>query len=389
MRLRRRLYPLAAVAPLALVAAAFLFARPHSSPHRVEAVRTPPRLVDAAATQSKWLRAAETAYDRSRAWWDPQRGWYLKFLPGHGDHRLVTLWNVVHLFSATSAIAIADRTPAHVAAARSFANAVERYWNPKLRPVPGYGPLPGDLRPRARTWYDDDAWLGVAFFDAFRATGDHRYLRDADRALTFVNSGWDPRRGGIYWDNRRTFKSSESLAGATLTAASLYGQTHSARYLALAQRYIGWANRNIRGSNGLYGARSTPARPMPYVEGPMAEAMIRLCHSTGRKSYCGAGEQLMQRAATAFPTLTMGPQFDSIYIRSVLEIYRLDQNAHWYAIAQRAGNDVLANAAAPDGLLLRTWQGGSANTAGQPPGRLQIHGASTSVLAWLAAASHA
>jgi hypothetical protein len=263
-----------------------------------------------------------------------------------------------------------------------FANAAERYWNPAARPVPGYGPVFDAAQPSARIWYDDDAWWGVAFFDAFRATGDRKYLADADRALTFVNSGWDPRTGGIYWDIHRTFKSSESLAGATLTAASLYGATHDARYLALARRYIDWANRDIKGRDGLYGARSTPARPMPYVEGPMAEAMIRLCHSAGQRSYCTAGEQLMQRTADRFPTLTMGPQYDSIYIRSVVEIYRLDHNPRWYAIARSAGDQVLAKAAAPSGLLLNTWEG----TASKPPGRLQIQGASTSVLAWLAAA---
>jgi hypothetical protein len=379
---------MAAFATVAIAIAAVVIARAGASPHRFVAIHAPPRLLDATAatpTQSKWLPAAETAYDRTRAWWDPRRGWYRKFLPGQVNNNLVTLWHVVHLFGATSAIAIADHTPAHVAAARSFANAAEHYWNPTIRPVPGYSPGFDVAQPNVRIWYDDDAWWGVAFFDAFRATGDHRYLRDANRALTFVNSGWDPRAGGIYWDMHRTFKSSESLAGATLTAASLYGATHDARYLTLARRYIGWANRTIKGGDGLYGARSTSARPMPYVEGPMAEAMIRLCHSTGQHSYCTAGEQLMQHAADHFPTLTMGPQYDAIYVRSVLEIYRFDHNPRWYAIAQKAGNAVLANAAEPNGLLLRTWQG----KAAKQPGRLQMQGASTSVLAWLAAANPA
>ena len=381
---RRRLHRGAAVATLALAVVAFLVVRASARPDRLEAAAAP-QAAQAAAQPSRWLRPAEAAYARAHAWWDPRRGWYRKFLPGHGT-TLVTLWRVVHLFSATSAIAIADPTPAHVATARWFANRAERYWNPTLRPVPGYSPGYAAMNPAARTWYDDDAWWGVAFFDAYRATGDPRYLRDAERALAFTNSGWDPRAGGIYWDIHRTFKSSESLAGATLTAASLYGVTHDPRYLTLAQRYIAWADGNIRGGDGLYGARSTPARPMPYVEGPMAEAMIRLCHSTGQTSYCTAGEQLMQSAAARFPELTMGPQFDSIYIRSVLEIYRLDHNPRWYAIAQHAGNEVLANAADPNGLLLRTWQGNTLRFPGQPPGSLQIHAASTSVLAWLAAA---
>lgn len=395
MRRRRRLQLIAAAPAVAIAVTAVLVVRASADPDRLAAARTPVTQAAPPATlppatlpgprPSQWLRAAEAAYRRSRAWWDPRRGWYLKFLPGYGRGQLVTLWHVVHLFSAASAIAIADPTPRHLAAARWFANEAEHYWNPTLGPVPGYSPGYKVLDPTVMTWYDDDAWWGVAFFDAFRATGDRRYLRDAGRALAFVNSGWDPRRGGIYWDVHRTFKSSESLAGATLTAASLYGETHNPRYLTLARRYIGWANRHIRGRDGLYGGRATPATPMPYVEGPMAEAMIRLCGSTGRASYCAAGEQLMQRAADRFPVLTMGPQYDSIYIRSVLEIYRLDHNPRWYAIAQKAGEQVLANAADAHGLLLRSWQGKVVSS--QPPGSLQIHGASTSVLAWLAAAT--
>jgi hypothetical protein len=388
MRLRRRVHPVAAVALLAIAIAAILIARALASPdHHFRALHAPLHVADRAAAHSKWLRAAETAYDHARAWWDPQRGWYLKYLPGSRNHahRLVTLWHVVHLFDATSAIAIADPAHAHIAAARAFANTAERYWDPAIRPVPGYGPAPDDPNPNARIWYDDDAWWGYAFMDAYTATHDARYMRDAERALAFVNSGWDPAGGGIFWDIHKTFKSSESLAGATLTAAMLYQQTHDARYLHMAQRNIAWADRTIRGGDGLYGARSTPARPMPYVQGPMAEAMLRLCHASGQRSWCAKGERLMQAMAKRWPALAMGPPYDAIYIRSVLEVYRMDHNPRWYALAQNVGNEILHNATLPNGLLLKTWQGRLFRQAGEPPGRLQLHAASTSVLAWLAA----
>jgi hypothetical protein len=332
---------------------------------------------------AKYLAAAESAYARTRAWWNPQRGWYRQFLPGYGTGT-ATMWGIVHLFGATSAIALADPSPANVAAARSFGKGAERYWDPNLSPVPGYGPSPGTRSTHA--WYDDEAWWGVAFFDAYRATHDRRFLADAARSLAFIDSGWDPQSGGIYWDTNRTFKASESLAGGTLIAAGLYQVTHDPHDLALAKKYIAWANAHLRGSDGLYGARTTPADPMPYVEGPMAEAELRLCKATGRRSWCRAGEALMGAAANRFRTLTMGPQYDALYVRAVLQIYGMARNPRWYGIAADAAQRALAHAGDGHGLNMRTWDGLPISSIGTPQGKLQTHAATTSVFAWMAGA---
>jgi Glycosyl hydrolase family 76 len=336
----------------------------------------------ARVANAAWLGTAEAAYARSRAWWNPRIGWYRQFLPGYGNGN-ATMWGIVHLFEATSALAIADPTSANVMAARQFGDAAERYWDPHLGP-PGYGPSPGGRGTHA--WYDDEAWWAVALFDVYRATGDHRFLGAAARALAFVDSGWDPRGGGIYWDTHRTFKASESLAGATLTAAGLYAVTHNPHDLALAEKDIAWANAHIRGPDGLYGGRSTPAGPMPYVEGPMAEAMLRLCRATGRQRWCTEGERVMRAAAARFPTPDMGPQYDALYIRAVLEIYRIDHDPRWYRYALAAADRARSNAADPNGLELRTWDGLPISSIGTPAGKLQTHAATTSVFAWMAAA---
>jgi hypothetical protein len=395
-RSRTRLGLVVALVALAVVvAAAIAVAGGHSQtaakhPHKPAVAKSAQAKVHRRAPAqapavSPYLQPAITAYERSRAWWDPQAGWYRQFLPGRGQDTLATMWGIVHLFGATNALAIADPTPANIAAARSFADGAEAYWNPDLKPVPAYGPTPNNRGPDLRTWYDDEAWWGVAYFDAFRATGDQRFLTGADRSLTFIDSGWDPHGGGIYWDNRRTFRSSESLAGGTLTAAMLYQQTHETRYLDLAKKYIHWANRKLLGKDGLYGGRDSPAGPMPYVESPMAEAMLRLCQATGNQSWCTSGETLMRNAANHFKQLTMGPQYDAIYLRSVIEIYRIDHNPRWYRIAADAANEAMTHAADSQGLYLRMWNGRPIHSSiGTPPYKLQTHAATTSVLAWLA-----
>ena len=211
---------------------------------------------------------------------------------------------IVHLFGAYNAIAIADPSRDHVAAARRFAIGTERYWNPDLRPVPGYSRTPPGKA--GRTWYDDEGWWGVAQFDAYRATHDRRFLADAARSLRFINSGWDPVAGGIWWNDLHAFKASESLAGGTLTAAGLFEVTHRRGYLALAHKYIAWADRTIRAPT----ASTAPARARA------SDALRRGPDGRGVPAPAAPppfSPQWRAPAASdrrAFPVLTMGPQFE-------------------------------------------------------------------------------
>ncbi|MEA2428381.1 MAG: hypothetical protein QOF37_2009 [Thermoleophilaceae bacterium] len=339
------------------------------------------------ATRADYLRAASAATRRSSAWWDKRRHWYLEQLGGPGKYPLATLWGVVHLFEAKNALAIAAPTPARKAAVRAFARGAERYWNPNLRPVPGYGPYPDSRGRRDRTWYDDNGWWGIAFHDAYRATGDARYLASAKRALMFLDSGWDRRKGGIWWETTHSFKAGESLAGGTLLAALLYQETHSPKYLAIARKYVNWADRDFRGEDGLYDRHEHDDTPMPYVQGPMFNAFAVLCGSTHNLGYCREAEELADRAANRFPKLTMGPQYDAMYIRALLELYRIDHNARWYGIAKAEVDRAMTNAPVPNGLYLRNWDGGPMSAiGGSKPNALQTHAATTSVIAWMAAA---
>ena len=80
------------------------------------------------------------------------------------------------------------------------------------------------------TWFDDNGWWGLAFLDAYRATGNGRYLADAEIAQNFISvAGWDTtpgRPGGIWWNTNHSFYAGESLAGGTLLSARLYAITH-------------------------------------------------------------------------------------------------------------------------------------------------------------------
>jgi hypothetical protein len=341
-----------------------------------------------AAQRAQYVALAELGLRQAhRHWWNSHLGWYDELKHSGAERPLVSLWGAVPLFQAFNAVAIADPTPANRHAANAFARGAERYLNPTLRPVPGYASYP-DLRRPERAWFDDNGWWGLNFLDALRATGDPRFLRDAQRAFRFIaRSGWDPRNGGLWWDTAHSKKAGESLASATLLAALLYQRTRNAYYSGEARKYIAWAGANFWNPKAqLYRRTETSATPMPYVQSPMIVASAILCQVDGTGDDCQRADALARALKAWFPPeADMGPQFDAVYLRWLLEAYTLDGDPQLYAIADYNAKRALDNGRFDSGLFQRAWDGGPITEHDASPGMLRIQGAGVSVLAWLAA----
>jgi hypothetical protein len=124
---------------------------------------------------------------------------------------------------------------------------------------------------------------------------------------------------------------------------------------------------------------------MGYVEGPMIGAHEILCRVAQDAHACGRAEELAENSLTRFGAdVNHGPQYDTIYMRWMLELYRHDHDSRWYALVRRNALRAAANARDSRGLYMRAWSGGSARAAA--PGLLQTHAATVSLFAWLAAA---
>src|SRR5436190_2232690 len=182
-----------------------------SSPARASQVPSPPagsRPAGAAAqaglspAQQDYLQLAQAGIARAKLrFGDRRRGWYDARLGDRDRYPLATIWDIVPLFEALDAVAIAQPSGANRRAVARFAAGSELYLNRGLRPVPGYSPYPGDRTANTKTWFDDNGWWGLAFVNAYRARGSRRYLRDARRALAYIAAaGWDRRTGGIWWN---------------------------------------------------------------------------------------------------------------------------------------------------------------------------------------------
>jgi len=341
-----------------------------------------------AGAQQRYLTLAEHGVALAKSHWrDRRTGWYDSRLSDRDRYPLATIWDIVPLFESLDAIAIASPTSAHRAALTRFATGAERYLNRGLHPVPGYSPYPGDRTAGTETWFDDNGWWGLAFLNAYRATSDRRWLRDARRALNYIaRAGWDPSGGGIWWNTRRPYKSGPALAADTLLATLLYAEEHAAFDLAQARRFLGWANTSgFSADDGLYAGSSLNATPVDYIEGPLIYAQADLCRLTGTQSDCATAEHVEARALSRFGyLLDFSPQYDAIYLQWMLALYALEGDSTLYALAADNARDAATRAADAQGLYLLSWNGRRLSPANARPGMLQTHAATTSLFAWLA-----
>ncbi len=321
---------------------------------------------------------------------DRRRGWFDARLADHDRYPLATIWDIVPLFEALDGIAVAEPSAANRAAVARFAAGAERYLNRGLRPMPGFSPYPGDREASTKTWFDDNGWWGVAFVGAYRATGSHRWLHDAERALRYIAAaGWDAGAGGVWWNTSHPYKAGEALASATLLATLLYQQTHSPFALAQARRFLQWAGGpGFSAAEGLYVKSNLDPTPIDYIEGPLIYAQALLCNLGGEASLCQRSEHLKQVALDRFGyLLDFSPQYDAIYLQWMLALYALDHDATLYQLAADNARNAQARARNGQGLYLLSWNGETLPAAYAAPGMLQTHAATTSVFAWLAASA--
>jgi hypothetical protein len=222
----------------------------------------------ATVASRSYLELAKVGVEKTSEWWDGSSDWFYDQLGSDPNRAQVTLWGGNGMFQALDEIAVADPTAKTKAAVETFARGEQRYWNPNLKPVPGYSPQLGQQSSSQPTWYDDNAWIGIGFLDAYRATGYHAYRTDAERAFAFIaTGGWDAKQGGgMWWSTEHQWLSGEALAAASDLAARLYQTTNRAEYLTDAEMYIGWANKNLLTPHGVY--LPVASTPFPYLIEP-------------------------------------------------------------------------------------------------------------------------
>lgn len=340
-------------------------------------------------SRGRYLALAEQGLAKSSMWWDPQLHWYLSYLGDHHERPLGSIWDTVSTFELLDEVAIAQPSSRNRAAVESFGDYYEHYWDPNLKPAPGYAPYPGDRGKSQTAWYDDAGWLGLAFLDADRAVGTKRYLADAERAMAFIEAGgWDAQQGGgMWWDTRHPWRSGEALAAGSDLAARLYQVTHKDDYLRSANTWITWANKHLRQANGVYIRTSTtpygsetytgpgprPAMPPGKQSGHLPpecrsatsarQCLARLCKT--HKKMC-RGNVVLSAPGNVAPThsakktfVAMPTDGEGAMLSAMVTLYQTTHHRFWAAAAEKFAGNIIRwlepfdNGPQYDGIMLR------------------------------------
>jgi hypothetical protein len=313
-----------------------------------------------------YLKLAQAGLAQSASW--RSGNWYCEYLGCTGSYPLLTVWGDVRMFESV------DR----------FGRASERYWNPYLN---GYAPYPNDRFRGAEAWFDDNGWLGIAFVQAYRATGERRYLHDASRAFNFVASqGWDAvDGGGMWWNTDHPYHSGEALAADSLLGMLLYGIDHQHFQLAEAQKFIDWGNSHDIGFHGLYLSGGPGSTVIDYIEAPLIYAQYLLCQATGSQEYCThAAAQAKSMTEIYGVEYNFAPLYDSIFCEWMMAYGKAVGDSHWLELAATNGSAAAQHAAAGHGLWLGSWWGGPIKDSQTVPGMFRTMAGTTSLFAWLA-----
>ena len=255
---------------------------------------------------------------------------------------------------------------------RLLADNLEAYWDGDAK-LPGYAPTvyPGQ---DALKYYDDNAWAGLDLVAAFEMTGDGAYLARAERVFRYLESGWDPAGGGIYWNEAHLTRNTASTAPTAELAAWLYMATHQKLYLSWAERLFAWESRHLvnRSTGQVYGSidadRNISSTDWTYNQGSVIGAAVRLYRATHRASYLKAAQRtaafVRARLVRADGTLMPPAEFGGVLADDLRLLYDETHDPGIARLVAASAQAAWTRARNPQDLIGDDWQGPPPTTAG-------------------------
>jgi len=220
----------------------------------------------------------------------------------------------------------------------AYTEALKSYWSFSSG-IRGYDVLP--RMERADRYYDDNAWMVLAFLEVYQHTRDRKFLKHAEEIMEFVLSGGDDKLGGgLYWrelekESKNTCTNAPAITGLLM----LYGLTKQEKYMEAAQRLYPWTCKNLQDpEDGLFWDHiklngEVDKRKFSYNSALMIRANCLIYQITKREKYLDEAKRIGHAAIRHWVkpdgAIADGAAFGHLLLGSFVQLARLDKDPVW------------------------------------------------------------
>lgn len=217
-------------------------------------------------------------------------------------------------------------------------------------------------------YYDDEGWWALAWIEAFRLTGENKYLDMARSIFDDMTTGWSEQcGGGIFWKkNPLHYKNAIANNLFSLTAARLYKITGDASYRDWFVKNTDWFLQSGMLNTDLYQVEDgldnscQPNRNAHYTynQGVAIAVLAEMYLHTQDQKYLRLAEQIADATITRQlvtdegilremrPEISQsndGVQFKGIFLRHLAFLYQVTENPAYKEFILRNARSIIDN----------------------------------------------
>lgn len=289
-----------------------------------------------------WLARVEAGLGTLQKWYDPA----------------TCLWETTGWWNAANITTALIRYSA-VADSQKYLPLIDQVFeHNKNFVIPGKAGKPdAAVRNFLNDYYDDEGWWALAWIDAYRLTGQKKYLEMAQTIFSDMTTGYDKTcGGGIYWKKPRQYKNVIANGLFMLTALRLHQDAPKTRIagkkpLQWAEmvwkwfRETGMINRETwLVEDGLKDCQPNSGQNWTYNQGVPVAVMCELYRINKDKEALQMAEEIAHAAMNKMTTPqgilkeknepemgADGSQFKGIFIRHLATLYQITQKEDYKA----------------------------------------------------------
>lgn len=314
----------------------------------------------------------------------PWKGLYRENYPsGSGDPSSSYLWPYDGLVSGLACLNALDREVGYTEAVEGF----ERYFCTRGE-VGGYASGTNGTSGQGDRFYDDNSIVGLNLVEAYKQTGQKKYLDRAARIVEFLRSGRDETLGYALWWNESYKNVPGNDSSNKPACANGYALWFLTSYyevcpleekesvLKFAKEEYSWLRSTLRDDDGLYwnslqADGSINKTKWTYNTGALIAGGVKLYKATSQKSYLEDAKTSADGAYGYFvkPYGSLNrcwtrndPWFSVKLFKSFIELKEYYPKCEEYIKSYISFTDyALSHGRMPSGLFYEDWTGSSPN----------------------------